>query len=322
MPVAEGVFPTELTGQTAAGSNKSSILLGPFAEAETQRWQSIPKGLFETNGVAFFCDGAIRLNGLTRARGKQSEAPGAILDIPVNLKGNRLNWLHASENSGGTPPGASYATIVLHYEDGSRQQVDLRYNVHGRDWFGSKRFGDLPLRDPNSSVVWARQRRDGSHIGFYHTVMPNPAPNLIIVSMDVISPLNPANVLLAGAAVTSSDRALEPCPSPPGPEPFRSVIDFIINEEGTSPGPGATKPEIAALRWTAIGPGLTVEYPAFHADSAGHVSIDVPLRPLSEIHYQATGANGATAEGTLVKDENGLFPTKQLIILKKPITSR
>jgi hypothetical protein len=194
----------------------------------------------------------------------------------------------------------------------------LRYNVHGRDWFGSKRFADLPLRDPNSSVVWAKPRRDGSHIGFYHTVMSNPAPDLTIVSMDVISPLNPANVLLVGAAVTSSDRPLQPSPIPQSPEPFRCVIDFVIKDSANaSAEPASAKPGSAALQFTLIGPGLTVEYPGFHADSAGSVAIDVPLGPLSEIRYHAMGANGATAEGTLAKDENGLFAVRHSVILKK-----
>ena len=316
-PAVNAPLPTELLPAAFGKLSNSCIILASFAEPETQRWASIPKGFFQTNGVTFYCDGAIRLNGLTRARGKQSEAPGAIVDIPVNLKGNRLHWLHASENSGGTPPGASYAAIVLHYEDGSRQQIDLRYNVHGRDWFGSRRFADIPMRDPNSSVVWAAQRRDGSHIQFYHTIMSNPSPRLTIVSIDVISPLNPANVLLVGAAISSSDQPLEPCPSPPGPEPFRSIINFTIKEDAAQSPRTAAKPEMPTLRWTAIGPGLNVEFPAFAADSAGRVSIDVPMRPLSEINYHATGPNGATAEGTLVKDDNGNFPSERSLVLKK-----
>jgi len=309
----------ELLAETPGVATNSCVVLGTFADLETQRWSSIPKGLFQTNGVTFICDGAIRLNGLTRARGKKSESPGAIVDIPVNLKGNRLHWLHASENSGGTPSGVSYAAIVLHYEDGTRHQVDLRYNVHGRDWFGSKRFADIPVLDPNTSVVWAVERRDGSHINFYHTIMSNPAPDLRIVSMDVISPLNPANVLLVGAAVTSSDQPLEPCPSPPGPEPFRAVINFIIQDQGTSSARGAAiKPGVKTLQWTVIGPGVSVEYPAFPVDAAGRVSIDVPSRPVSEIHYQATSASGATAEGTVQKDENGNFPSEQIVVLKAP----
>jgi hypothetical protein len=241
----------------------------------------------------------------------------------VNLKGNRLHWLHASENSGGTPSGASYAVIVLHYEDGTRHQVDLRYNVHGRDWFGSKRFADVPVLDPNTSIVWAVERRDGSHINFYHTIMSNPAPNLKIVSMDVISPLNPANVLLVGAAVTSSDRPLEPSPSPPGPEPFRAVINFIVQDQGTPSAQGAVvKPGGKTLQWTVIGAGLSVEYPAFPVDATGRVSIDVPLRPVSEIHYQATSPSGATAEGTVPKDENGNFPSEHFVVLKAPAADK
>ena len=324
VPAAAENNPLALHLQVATSGKLSNgcIILAPFAEPETQRWLSLPKGLFETNGITFYCDGAIRLNGLTRARGKHSDAPGAIVNIPVNLKGNRLHWLHASENSGGTQPGSSYAAIVLHYEDGSRERVDLRYNVHGRDWFGSRRFADMPMRDPNSSVVWARQRRDGSHINFYHTIMSNPAPHLAIVSMDVISPLNPANVLLVSAAVSSRDQPLEPCPSPSGPNPFREVITFIIKENGTAAaGTPAPKPELTTLRWTAIGPDLYVEFPAFAADSNGRVSIDLPLQQLSEIKYQAAGPNGTIAEGSLLKDQNGLFPSEQSLILKKPVTS-
>jgi hypothetical protein len=306
----------ELLAQTPGVTTNSCVILGTYAEAETQRWSSIPKGLFETNDVTFFCDGAIRLNGLTRARGKQSPAPGAIVDIPVNLKGNRLHWLHASENSGGTPSGASYATIVLHYEDGTQHRVDLRYNVHGRDWFGSKRFADVPIPDPNTSVVWAVERRDGSHINFYHTIMSNPAPHLTIVTMDVISPLNPANVLLVGAAVTSSDQPLNPSPLP-DPEPFRAVVNFVMKDDGApTPQGAAAKRSVGTLQWTVIGPGLNVEYPALRADPAGKVSIDVPLRPVSEIHYQATSPGGATAEGTVQKDENGNFPEERIIVLK------
>src|SRR5207253_3122165 len=146
----------------------------------------------------------------------------------------------------------------------------------------------------------------------------NPAPDLTIVSMDVISPLNLANVLLVSAAISSSDQPLQPCPSPPGPEAFRAIITFIIKEDGaTSPAAPAAKTEVATLRSTAIGPDLNVEFPAFSADAARRVSIDVPLRPLSEINYHATGPNGATAEGTLVKDDNGNFPSVHSLILKK-----
>jgi len=78
----------------------------------------------------------------------------------------------------------------------------------------------------------------------------------------------------------------------------------------------AAKPVVGTLQWTVIGPGLNVEYPALRADSAGKVSIDVPLRPVSEIHYQATSPAGVTAEGTVQKDESGNFPEEHIIVLK------
>jgi hypothetical protein len=225
----------------------------------------------------------------------------------VNRRGGRIHFLQSAENHSGMPEGVSYGRIVFHYEGGEQRQFDLLFGVHGRDWFHNSNNPDNPVGDPNTKIGFSSQRADGMVIRGFHTSMLNPFPRTMVITADIISPLNVANLLLFGMTIDDDPRPLAPSEIPAGGAGDRAQIAFVLQQGRVST---ASKP---TLRWSAVGANYAIDFPPFSADAAGRVLLDVPSSVVESIRYIATAATGANVEGVLEKDESGSFPKEFLV---------
>jgi len=288
-----------------------TVTLASFTSPDTHRWQSVPRGTQVCDSVTFICEGAVRTAGWNATR-MGNRYPGAVLGVPVQRRGTRIHFLHAGENATDMNEGAPYARIVLHYASGTSKKMELLFGVHGDDWLQGKRQSADPVADPNSRLAWLHRRAgDGTILRLYHTMLANPLPEETIVSVDFISALTEANLLLFGLTIDDDARPLAPTYGTTesiDDHPSAAVMFVLQDASGQLPV-GAT------LRWSAHTPSLGIDFPPFAADTQGEITLDVPRRLVRRIHFEATASNGATNSGDIFADATGSFPAKSVVKL-------
>ena len=306
---------TKPTALPTASNPAGAVPLGAFVDRETLRWQSAPRGTQVWDGVTFVCKGALRTAGMRAARDGKGY-PGAVLGIPVNHRGARIHLLQAAENAEEMTDGVPYGRMVLRYANGDSRRFDLLLGVHGEDWLQPKAVPNEPVADPNSRLAWLQTRTgDGRTVRLYHSAIANPIPLVNITTVDFISPLTEANLLVFGLTVDDDARPLAPSHGPGeaiGDAPVFDTITFMLQD-----GAGRAAPR-ASLAWIAAAPGARIQFPPFAADSQGQVRIEVPRRRVWEIQYEASGPDGGTAAGSLETDTAGVFPPKPVVRLSTP----
>src|SRR5207248_518266 len=114
-----------------------AVGLTAFADRETQRWQSAPRGTQICDGVTFVCNGAVRTAGIRALRDGKRYA-GAVLGIPVDRGGTRIHLLQSAENTEEMIEGVPYSRVVVHYADGEWRRFELLLGVNGEDWLQAK----------------------------------------------------------------------------------------------------------------------------------------------------------------------------------------
>jgi hypothetical protein len=229
-----------------------------------------------------------------------------VLGVPVNRRGSRIHLLQSAENTLNMVEGAAYARIVLHYANGETRKLELLFGVHGDDWLQSKAHPNEPVADPNSRIAWSQRRAgDGRTVRCYHTMLESPVPEVPIVTMDFISALSEANLLLFGLSVDEDSRLLTPSYEAGEKMVDAPVIDPISLKLQNAAGqavPGAS------LGWTALGPRIRIEFPAFPADAQGQITIEVPRGSIRQIEFKASAPDGSSVAGTLQPNTTGVFP--------------
>src|SRR5207247_10730044 len=116
----------------------------------------------------------------------------------------------------------------------------------------------------------------------YQTTFENPLPEVPIATVDFISPLTQANLLLFGLTIDNDARPLAISYGPgevPVDAPVFDTITFTLQNAAGQPAPGA------ALAWTAQGPRIPIDFPPFAADERGEETIEVPRRSIRRIQY-------------------------------------
>ena len=275
--------------------------LGPPFEhmtTDTRRWGDVPAGRVVCQGVPFECQGAIRLAGVRAAR-EGKRYPGAVVGVPVGLRGSQIHVLQATENWAGMPPRAPYGKILAHYENGETRSFYLQFRVHGLDWFGGPNTPNETVEDPNTRLGWFVRKPDGMYRRFFHTVFANPLPALEIRSVDVISTLESANLWVFGLTVTKEPAALAPEAERDTVLARRRLVTIHIVDPSDRPVPTAT------LAWRVLGPRYQVNFPAFSADALGQVILDLPVSLAGAVSLHATGPAGLTLTSPLERGTGG-----------------
>ena len=289
-----------------------AVSLADFAAPETHRWRSVPRGIQVCDGVTFIGDGAVRTAGLNAAR-DGNHYPGAVLGVPVHRRGSRIHLLQAPENTLDMADGAAYGRMVTHYANGESRTFELLFGIHGDDWLQGNRKQNDPVADPNTKLAWLQRRTgDGNIIRLYHTTFENPLPEVTIDTLDLVSPLSEANLLLFGLTIDDDSRPLKPSYGPGesiDDNPSDSIT-FTLHDTSGQPPNGAT------LQWTVQGPRIRIDFPPFPADAQAQIAIEVPRRSIGKIHYQAFARDGSSNSGDLTPDGTGSFPLRPVLQLR------
>jgi hypothetical protein len=288
------------------------VALTDFADQDTRRWSTVPRGTQVCDGVTFVCDGSIRTAGLRAAR-DGTASPGAVLDVPVRRRGSRIHLLQSSENSRLAFVGAPYGRMILHYANGETRRFDLLYGVHGRDWMHRPRDPEEPLLDENTTVCWSEiHPRNGFLIRFHHTTFSNPLPDVEIISADFVSPLHSANLSLFGLTVDNDAR---PLAAPWQPGKAADAIPPTDKITVTFQDAAGQRLPVATVAWTAFAPQGQVEFPPMRPDAEGRMLFEFQRDGLRQIRYTAITADGKTISGELQSDETGNFAPNATIRL-------
>jgi hypothetical protein len=168
--------------------------------------QPLPKGIQTFEGVEFDVRGLIQLAGKNLY--KQSELddtrkkayyPEAVKNIKVQLKGQKIHFLHAS--SWGADEGENVGAYVIHYENGEIKQIPLIYLRSLRDWW------TVP-NDPtpkNAEIAWQGQneatKKIGSNILIFKYTWMNPLPDVKITAVDFMTSMTAASPYLIAITI-------------------------------------------------------------------------------------------------------------------------
>jgi hypothetical protein len=264
-----------------------------------QTWNGPPGGRQEFNGVPFQIDGVVQLKTLN-PRSAGEFHPTRVEGIPVRSRFTQLHLLHCSELSGSH--GEPAAKLILHYADGQEHAFIIRYGVHFQDW-NHPAYGDEGS-DPNTEYAWtapARTDPDNPWLTtLWHTVLPNPRPDIEVVSLDLRSFLSQARYNLVAATVETSSERVSEGPLKDG-RPMPRVIEPVTQRlqlvDGMDGSPVANAQVVA---WIHENDKL-LKWGAHRTDARGEVTLDFPAGTSElPIELRAVGPRHAPAKFSFV----------------------
>lgn len=180
--VKAGVFvPVDLSAHYNGGLDKSwSPAYGNNDLAALGEGRRVLKGIpFEIHGI-------IQLQGAEwKKRGYNY--PETVEGITVGTSGRLVHLLHAT-SAVADPPGATVATLILHYSDASQTRFDLRQGLEVLDWWDWPRAQVRKPSGKNTVVAWTGSNlaaeHQGARIRLFDTVLVNPYPDREIQVID------------------------------------------------------------------------------------------------------------------------------------------
>ncbi len=144
----------------------------------------LPRGIHKL-GETYFRVGEkmIHLKGRNRP-----DLPRSVEGIKVRARGRILHLLHSTQ--GGAADDHQIGAYVIHYGDGSSEQVPLLYARDITNWWhrdpGRKITGARPAWTGQNDAV-ARHTRPGLMIRLFDLAWTNPHPEKEIATLDVLS---------------------------------------------------------------------------------------------------------------------------------------
>jgi len=141
------------------------------------------------HGIPFRLDGVVRVGPGAALSGNGAATPVSpqVEDIAVDRKVKRLHFLHGTAWQ--AQDGMQIGAYIVHYADGTRLEIPIRYGEDVRDWWVQS--------DPNPHVTQARVAWRGSNeasdqIRLYLRTWENPYPGRAIQSLDMVTGLQAA----------------------------------------------------------------------------------------------------------------------------------
>jgi Carboxypeptidase regulatory-like domain len=156
--------------------------------------------------------------------------------IQIGRKFGELHLLHVTQWA--DVEGQDIAFIRLNYADGSKAEIPIRFGGQVRDWHRMPSEEKELLTDPNTKVVWRAPgvARIKSTLRLFKTMLPNPHPEKVVTTMDVVSTKHLAGYDLIAATVADRDpsRAVTPpCPPEGGERKFDGTLTVQVIERGS-----------------------------------------------------------------------------------------
>jgi hypothetical protein len=170
----------------------------------TESWQGeantgndlreLPRGIHEFAGAPFDARGVVQLEN-PRWPGR---FPTNVSGIKIGQRCRRLHFLHST--SWTAPDGKEIARIVIHFSDGRKTELPIRFAEQVRDWWEWP--NEPELRSTNSVVAWRGTNPlatadNAVSVRLFKTAWENTEPDVMIESIDFVSALVTAPFLLA-----------------------------------------------------------------------------------------------------------------------------
>ena len=169
--------------------------------------QALPAGVHTYGGVPFDVQGLIQLNGQSVRLGIKLW-PLEVKDIAIGHPCNKLHLLQGAFNIV-TPKGhRTYAKLILHYADGSQQELEL---VNGRqalrcvDRAIPQELNMLPA--PQTELGWVgtnpylKKNNPGASLHLYRITFANPKPDMPVATVDYLSTMANPGPFMVGLTI-------------------------------------------------------------------------------------------------------------------------
>jgi WD40 repeat protein/serine/threonine protein kinase len=165
---------------------------------------TLPAGTASYNNVLFDVRGVIQLRAPAN---NWLELPSATTPLPERvdgiLVGRQFKRLHALLGTvGREPDGTFIGSLALHYLDGTREEVPIRYGHHVRDWWSG---GDSAENIRNGSLAWRGKthitRILGGDSRVFACRFENPRPGVVVEQFDFVSKLTGSGPFLIALTI-------------------------------------------------------------------------------------------------------------------------
>jgi hypothetical protein len=171
----------------------------------------LPAGVNIYGGVPFDVEGFVQLGGKSLISTFHKNFPAKVDGIAIHKRCAKIYLLHAGDWVDTAEYGTAVARLVLHYEDGSQDQIDI---VAGKDvfefWsplFTTGAGPEYSKMTPNTERAWTGSNRyikqvwpDESLI-LYKSGFANPQPDLTVSTVDYVSTMTGAAPFMVGLTV-------------------------------------------------------------------------------------------------------------------------
>jgi hypothetical protein len=147
----------------------------------------LPTGWRQFGPACFKAGGLIQLDG---AYLRRLFFPDAVEGIPVGRRCVRLYFLHGTAWQ--TEHGRQVGCYVVHYADGRREEIPLRYGEELRNWWWSTKS---TLEISQGSPAWLGTNAatgPTEKLCLYSVTWNNPFPDALIATLDFVSTRSPS----------------------------------------------------------------------------------------------------------------------------------
>jgi hypothetical protein len=171
----------------------------------------LPSGTHIYAGVPFDVQGSIQLMGTGMAHYFQKKYPTEVDNIRINRRCTKLHLLHGANWVYLNVFGTKVAKLVLHYEDGSKQEIPMIAGEQVFDWWVPLFKTGLNPRylkmAPGTERAWTGSNPFVKRIWPDEALMllkstfDNPQPDVAISSIDYVSTMTETAPFLVGLTV-------------------------------------------------------------------------------------------------------------------------
>ncbi len=149
---------------------------------------SLPRGRQLFHEIPFDVRGVIQLQS-TEAQKNRATFPEAVEGITIGQTCRRLHILHGTAYP--DAEGTSLAKLVLHYQGGLQQELEIRYGEQVLDWWC--KFPDNGT-DPGTRVAWRGEnsiaKANTKKLRLFQTRFANPLPQAKLLKIDYVSTMS------------------------------------------------------------------------------------------------------------------------------------
>ena len=188
----------------------NAALADPLADAPQQKQHTLvrlPSGVHTYGGVPFDVEGLIQLSGPSiSSEGKNW--PQTVTNIAIGHLCKKLHLFHGAFNIDGPGAHVAFAKLVLHYADGSNQELELAGGTHALKCTAPAVPPNLDLiHAPQTEIGWIgsdpylENNDPGEALHVYRTTLDNPRPDVSVTSMDYVSTMVHPAPFMAGLTV-------------------------------------------------------------------------------------------------------------------------